>query len=137
MVAMQKFMRILVCGSRTITDPDQKDYIRTVLEQGYGRYEVLIQGDCPTGADSVAKAWAWKRGVPTADFPADWKAYGKSAGPRRNAQMLEEGDPHIVLAFVDKPLEESRGTLNMVSLARKHPTHPVVHVYRTDLKQKV
>jgi hypothetical protein len=60
---------------------------------------VLIEGGAP-GADSLANAWAKKRGVPFRTFPAKWLLYGrKRAGPIRNQQMLDEGVPDCVVAF--------------------------------------
>lgn len=51
-------------------------------------------------------------------FRADWKLHGEGAGPRRNQRMLNEGQPELVLAFVNKPLAESRGTADMVRRAK-------------------
>lgn len=68
------------------------------------------------GADSHAARWAHDHGVTLHEFPADWRRYGKSAGPRRNARMLEQGQPELVLAFADD-LEASRGTADMVTKA--------------------
>lgn len=50
-------------------------------------------------------------------FPADWKRYGKAAGPIRNQQMIDEGKPDLVLAFHEN-INESRGTKDMVARAR-------------------
>lgn len=47
-----------------------------------------------------------------ASFPADWAAHGRSAGPLRNARMLAEFKPDVVIAF-----KGSRGTQDMVSRA--------------------
>lgn len=139
-------MRVLVCGSRTVAVPAssgpeskaeavrQRAFMWSVLRKGYGRYDVLIQGEAP-GADSVAKAWAWNNGVPTEDYTADWKRYGKSAGPRRNAQMLKDGKPDIVLAFIDKPFLESRGTRDMVLKAIDAGV--TVHVFDVNLEKEI
>lgn len=136
-------MRVLVCGSRTIANPKLKDrdtvrselnYVANVLQQGYGTYDCIIQGEAP-GADLTAKAWAWRNGVPTADFPADWKRFGKSAGPRRNALMLSEGKPDLVLAFIDKPLHESRGTRDMV--AKAADAGVTVHIFDVTQRSQV
>lgn len=74
------------------------------------------------GADHIAWEWSTKDscdGLFTHEtYPADWERYGKSAGYIRNQQMLDEGKPDLVVAFVDKPLAESKGTKNMVHLAR-------------------
>jgi len=82
----------------------------------------VISG-CAPGADSVA--WEWGRRMEKAHhnvelqlFPADWKKHGRRAGYIRNAQMLEEGKPTVVLAF-SSDLSESKGTSMMVDLAKK------------------
>ena len=46
-------------------------------------------------------------------FPAAWNKWGYSAGPRRNAWMIEYGKPDHVLAFPGGP-----GTADMVRRAR-------------------
>ena len=46
-------------------------------------------------------------------FPADWKVRGRAAGHIRNQQMLDEGRPHLVVAFPG-----GRGTADMVRRAR-------------------
>lgn len=54
-------------------------------------------------------------------FQADWDRYGKSAGYRRNAEMAkfasEEGNKGVLIAFWDG---ESRGTKNMIDLAKRY-----------------
>jgi len=52
-------------------------------------------------------------------FPADWKSYGKGAGPIRNQLMLDEGKPDLVLAF-HNDISSSRGTADMIRRAKKH-----------------
>lgn len=47
------------------------------------------------------------------EFPAKWKMYGRSAGAIRNAVMLSEFQPDIVVAFPG-----GRGTAHMVRIAR-------------------
>ena len=49
-------------------------------------------------------------------FPADWKTFGKAAGPIRNRKMLDEGLPDVVIAF-HEDIERSKGTKNMISQA--------------------
>lgn len=62
-----------------------------------------------------------RSGMPVAllEFPAQWSAWGSKAGYIRNRQMLEEGKPDVVWAFVDKPLPSSRGTAMMCKIARE------------------
>ena len=47
-------------------------------------------------------------------YPADWKKYGRAAGPIRNLQMLDNGKPDICYAFHDC-IEKSKGTKDMVN----------------------
>ena len=104
-------MKILVCGGRDYSDRAQ---LFTVLDFIHENKPIslLIQGGA-RGADSLSKEWAISRGVDNVEFPADWAKYGKSAGPRRNQKMLEDGGPDFVLACPG-----GRGTENMVDLAK-------------------
>lgn len=119
-------MRVLVCGSRTFED-DQ--IVTTVLEGFYSEQmmTVVIDGACPTGADEFASRFT---GVAHERYPADWETHGKAAGPIRNQQMLDASKPEVVLAFVDKPLGESRGTADMVRRAKEAgvPTYVIEKV---------
>jgi len=101
-------MRILVCGGRNYWDQAAVD---EVLDEYRSDITVVIEGGA-TGADACAREWARKNRVQTLTFPADWARFGKSAGPYRNLQMLDEGKPDLVVAFPG-----GRGTENMVSLA--------------------
>lgn len=109
--------RVLVCGDRHW---DDRKIIYTVLdgELVKGSFNV-ISGMAP-GADTYAAQWAERLSgmVTLMAFPADWNQFGRSAGPIRNRQMLNEGKPDIVYAFHDN-LSESRGTKDMVTIARK------------------
>lgn len=113
-------MRVLVCGSR---DFDDRDHIYKFLDLFIPAIEVVIEGEAP-GADTLAREWAEEREIIVMPFPADWKHYGRAAGPIRNRQMLEEGKPDIVLAFPSNHLHDTKGTKDMVNQARtfKVPT---------------
>lgn len=75
-------------------------------------FAVLIHG-CATGADIMAGEWAKANGIPVLEYPALWKLHNKRAGPIRNVQMLEEGNPDLVVAFPG-----GRGTAHMVGIAK-------------------
>jgi hypothetical protein len=127
-------MRVLVCGSRTLED---EWAIHRVLD-GIFDYEhsandrlVVIEGG-GRGADAHAASWVAGFGpeYPTVaheQYPADWTLHGKGAGPIRNELMLRDGKPDVVWAFVDKPLQHSKGTADMVRRARNAqvPTYVV------------
>jgi len=67
----------------------------------------------PVSGTSLAAAWALSRGIPAIAFPADWNKDGKAAGFVRNARMLRDGRPELVVAFPG-----GKGTAHMVKLAR-------------------
>ena len=121
-------MRVLVCGSRTWTD---KDLVFEVLD-GLDRlcredFLTVIEGGA-SGADRLAALWVHERENPGHEcYPADWARHGRSAGPIRNQQMLEEGEPDLVVAFSEKPV--TRGTADMILRATNAgiPTRIVSH----------
>lgn len=60
---------------------------------------VIVQGECDKGGvDQYADEWAAANGWTSEGHPADWQALGKSAGPLRNAHMVELG-ADLCLAF--------------------------------------
>jgi hypothetical protein len=70
----------------------------------------------------LAGKWAAYNGIPIAEFPAQWDLHGKRAGYLRNKQMLEEGQPDLVVAFPG-----GRGTADMVRQSREAGV-PVIEV---------
>lgn len=110
-------VRVLVCGSRTFSHRGPIGAVLFGIKKQNPDWVTVIEGGAP-GADYIAREWAEDHADEHLQFPANWDEYGKRAGPIRNQQMLDEGKPDVVWAFVDKPLIESRGTNNMVTLAR-------------------
>lgn len=105
-------MRVLVCGGRDFNDLEM---LTATLDEIHKAtpIEVIIHGDAK-GADKLAGVWARDNSVPIEKYPADWSKYGKSAGFRRNTQMLTEGKPDLVVA-----MPGGVGTAMMVDIARK------------------
>lgn len=66
----------------------------------------------PPASYKPAAEWARRSHVPVESYPADWRR-GKGAGPERNARMLAEGWPDLVVAFPG-----GRGTADMVRRAK-------------------
>jgi hypothetical protein len=104
-------MKTIIAGSRHITSP-------AVLEEAIARArwpitEVVSGG--ARGVDRLGEQWASANNLPCKIFPAQWSTYGKSAGPIRNAEMARYAD--ALIALWDG---ESRGTKNMIDLAKKH-----------------
>ena len=110
-------MRILVCGGRDFKD---RKSIKRVLRK-FDDDTILIHGDA-RGADKLAGSYGRYRVWAIFSVPAQWKRYNRSAGYTRNARMLKEGVPELVIAFPG-----GRGTANMVKQARKkHITVKIV-----------
>lgn len=110
--------RVIVTGSRTWTDAAAVRVALTRTWQELGQPIVVVQGACPTGADAIAREWAAEHAfadIECEDWPADWRRFGRSAGPIRNADMVRAGRVARVLAF---PLGLSRGTRDCMRTAR-------------------
>jgi len=100
-------MRILVCGGRNYGD--QQKVSETLLSL---TPTSIIHGNA-AGADDLADSWAKANHIPVLPFRADWGTFGRSAGPIRNKQMIEEGKPDLVVAFPG-----GKGTANMIKQAK-------------------
>lgn len=113
-------MRVLVCGSRASTD---RAGVFTTLSDAHREhpFTLVITGGA-AGVDCLADQWAASMGIDRIVFPANWAAFGKSAGPLRNKRMITEGKPDLVIAFPG-----GQGTANMRETARKASV-PVVTI---------
>ena len=76
---------------------------------------LVIEGEA-RGADTLAREYGERHGIPVLAFPADWNKHGRAAGPIRNKQMLTEGKPELVVAFRGP---NSKGTQNMIDQSKK------------------
>lgn len=76
--------------------------------------EIIIVSGGARGADSIAEQWAKEWGYQTMIFSAEWDKYGKSAGYRRNQQIIDASD--VVIAFWDGT---SKGTKHSIDIATK------------------
>ena len=126
---MADMIKILICGGRDLNHADvwnslERDCLDLVSNcLGINRPKIfhVIHGGMK-GADSAAGDWAKSEGAKVTAYPADWKTYGKAAGPIRNRRMLDEGKPDIVVA-----LPGGRGTADMVRQAEDRGV-PVVKI---------
>jgi len=100
--------RTLVTGGR---DYRHTEAIHAVLGRIWFRWHALEQKSCAThltiihgahweGLDAIAGDWADACPAATPEpWPADWKRYGRSAGPRRNTEMVLVSDWTLALVF--------------------------------------
>lgn len=135
-------MKILVCGGRTYGKMkgvlkgtpeyqerfDQYHNVHFVLDEfakanskeykeddDWLPTDIEIISGMAQGADTAAVDWAVINYTKVHEFPADWKTHGKKAGPIRNQQMIDEGNPDVVIAFPG-----GVGTTDMIRKAKKH-----------------
>lgn len=123
-------MRVLICGDRDWKDvefirywierlKENHEEVHHALQDYPGGFDplVILEGEA-RGADRIAREQAELLGIQVDRYPAFWNKYGKSAGPIRNQQMIEEGMPDVIMAFHDD-IENSKGTKDMLKRAKR------------------
>lgn len=91
-------MKVIICGGRNF---DDRNYVMRVLNalNEQCRFTLVIEGGA-RGADTLAREWAKRAGIPCQTFKADWNGFAqKRAGKVRNLKMLREGKPDMVIGF--------------------------------------
>jgi len=103
-------MKLIVCGGRHFNDAL---LLRQTLDDLHAKrgFTAMMHGGA-TGADTLAKEWAAGKPIDRYVCHANWRAYGRAAGPRRNAKMLL-WKPDLVVAFPG-----GMGTADMVKRAK-------------------
>jgi hypothetical protein len=104
---------IVVTGSRNFSD---ESFVFSVLRKI--DFETMYVGDA-SGVDYIAAKFARENNRNLVVFSANWKEFGRSAGPKRNLEMLKaakdkNNEDLALLAFPG-----GKGTANCISLARK------------------
>ena len=98
--------RAIVCGGRNYSDAKT---VYGVLDNL--KISALANGGA-SGADTLCSYYAEDRNIPCKVYPARWEL-GRFAGPKRNAEMLADFKPTLVVAF-----QGGRGTADMVRKAK-------------------
>lgn len=139
-VGAMKEVHVLVTGSRTWDD--QQAIADALLDTWHDAVQTVspevqftvVHGDCPSGADAIAKQWAIDNGVFHHPIPANWSGpctdacpptphrktsrygdYCPLAGHYRNQLMVDMGID-LVLAF---RRNNSRGTTDCIRRAER------------------
>lgn len=110
-------MKIAVVGSRTFHD---YSLLRSTLDQI--PIQEIISGGAP-GADTLAEKYAHERKIPLIVIRPEWNKYGRSAGLRRNSEIVALADQ--IVAFWDGT---SPGTYDTITKAQKMGKE--VHIIR-------
>lgn len=106
-------MKVIIAGGRDFKDYDllcQKcDQILSSVQE-----DIIIVSGCALGADFLGEKYSEERGYQTFYFPANWRLYGRGAGPVRNREMADYADAAIV--FWDG---QSKGSAHMIETAKE------------------
>lgn len=138
-----KILRVLGCGSR-----DFKEYDYVCNEQGvteqmltyldkniytkllqYEGYDIEIVEGCARGADTYFRGFARRHNIALKSFPAEWNKYGKSAGYKRNAEMvtcIKQADARFVVCLWDGI---SKGTKHTIDLCIRENIPIYIYIY--------
>lgn len=103
-------MKTIIAGSREITDYKLIEY--HIQRSGFEITQVVC--GLARGVDMLGATYARLNNIPIAEFRAQWDLYGRSAGFKRNKQMIEYADAAIIIwdGF-------SKGSKNTFDLAVK------------------
>lgn len=114
---MDDQVAVAIVGSRSFNDYDVfKMGVKSAINDwGLTLDSVVIVSGGARGADTLAKRFALESNLSMIVFEADWTKYGRSAGPIRNKQIVNEAD--FVIAFPSA--SGSPGTKSTIGLAKK------------------
>lgn len=108
--------RIVIAGCRDYNNYNEaKKYIDECISDIKKDNTIIILSGGSNGADKIGERYAKENGFQIELFLADWKRFGKSAGPKRNKLMAEATD--YVICFWDG---KSRGTKSMIEYAKMY-----------------
>jgi hypothetical protein len=114
--------RTIIAGTRYIEDFAL--LCEAVRASGFTVGEVVSGG--ASGVDRLGERFARLHGLPVRRFLVDWSRFGRSAGPRRNQQMVDyAGASGQLIAVWDG---RSRGTQHTIQMAERAGL--AVFVYR-------
>src|SRR5690625_3663992 len=113
--------RIVITGTRHELTDESKRIIRHTLRK-YSD-STIIHGNC-SGVDKYVDLLAKRWGCDTISVNADWRMYGRGAGPIRNRQMIDNYNPDIVIGF---PAKDSKGTYNCINYAIKQNVKTLIY----------
>ncbi len=86
-------MKVIITGGRSLID-------HRLIQQAIGlsrfTFNEIISGMAP-GVDTIGYRIGRALEIPVSEFPANWKKFGRSAGPIRNREMVNVADAVLVI----------------------------------------
>ncbi len=124
-------MKIIVAGSRTITDYEFiKNCVMTACNDLSPDESIEIVSGTANGVDKIGEIIASNYRLKVHRFPADWNTHGKSAGYKRNQQMADFAD--ALIAIWDG---KSKGTQHMIDIMEK--TGKQIWIFKKESKYDI
>ncbi len=117
-------INLAVIGSRSF---DNYEYMEEILN--WFDIKTLISGGAK-GADTLAKKYAAQNSIPYKEFLPQWDKFGKSAGYKRNIQIVNAADE--IVAFWDGI---SKGTKHSIDIATEQGKP--VHIFKFSLDLEI
>lgn len=105
-------MNLAIVGSRTFSNYEllENEVNKFIVENKFV-VDFIISGGAK-GADHYGEIYAFRNNIPTKIFLPDWDKFGKSAGYRRNVEIID--NCNAVIAFWDGV---SKGTKHSIDIA--------------------
>lgn len=102
--------KLIIAGGRDITSSEVWNQIDDYITRSQDSVDInyIIVSGGAKGVDTMGEGIAKHHNFPVHRFPADWKKFGKSAGPKRNMLMAIHAD-RLLLVWDGK----SRGSASM------------------------
>ncbi len=123
-------IRVLIAGCRNFNDyKTAKSYIDMCISRIRKSGQIIIVSGGANGADKLAERYAAENNFKCEVFLPDWQKFGRSAGPKRNSEMVKVSD--FVICFWDK---KSNGTKSTIELSKKHNKPLRVKIIQTSLQ---
>ncbi len=106
--------RIVIAGSRYFNDYALFcAVVNKCICRIKNKYELIILSGHCCGTDLMAERYARENDLKLEIFPADWQRFGRSAGPKRNKQMVDIADYAIAFS------SGGRGTASLINIAQQ------------------
>jgi hypothetical protein len=119
-----EIFRLAVIGSRSFNDYKVAKAVLDDCHKNVGITSIVSGG--AKGADSLGARWAHENEIELILYLPDWERFGKSAGFRRNSEIINDSD--AVIAFWDG---ESKGTADSINKANEKGLDVFIYNYVT------